>query len=231
MPNRVLVIDDEAHIRELAKLYLGREGYDVVEAQDGEAGLHAALDPQVDLVVLDLLLPRRDGWSVCRELRAQRSVPILMLTARGDENDVVAGLEIGADDYLTKPFGPRELVARVRALLRRSQGQGAAGEQLVFPDFTLDRASRELTVRGVSVPCPAKEFDLLWLLASSPRRVFTRDQLLEAVWEGTEYIEPRTVDVHVHRLREKVEPDPALPRYLKTVWGVGYKFESRGAGT
>lgn len=225
MGQRVLVIDDEAHIRELLRLYLSREGLGVLEAEDGEAGLSLAAGGGVDLIILDVLLPRKDGWQVCRELRARSRVPILMLTARDDESDIVIGLELGADDYLTKPFGPRELVARVRALLRRTREPEAPTERLQFPDFVLDKAARELVVRGSTVACPAKEFDLLWLLASSPRRVYSRDQLLEAVWGTQEYIEARTVDVHMHRLREKLEPEPAKPRYLVTVWGIGYKFE------
>jgi DNA-binding response OmpR family regulator len=230
MAQRVLVIDDEAHIRELVRLYLQREGFEIDEAEDGEAGLAAAGGRTYDLIVLDVLLPRRDGWQVCREIRARSRVPIIMLTARDDESDVVVGLELGADDYLTKPFGPRELVARVRALLRRSREPEPEpdAERLQFPDFTLDLAARELVVRGTPVACPAKEFDLLWLLASNPRRVFSRDQLLEAVWGTAEFIEPRTVDVHVHRLRERVEPEPVRPRYLITVWGIGYRFEPGG---
>lgn len=220
----VLVIDDEAHIRELLRLYLTREGFAVVEAEDGEEGLRLATEGSVDLVILDVLLPKKDGWEVCRELRGSRQVPILMLTARDDEADIVVGLELGADDYVRKPFGPRELVARARALLRRSREADAAG-RLHFPDFSLDLAARELVVRGRALPCPAKEFDLIWLLASNPRRVYTREQLLEAVWGSGEFIEMRTVDVHVHRLREKLEPEPSRPRYLVTVWGIGYRFE------
>ncbi len=232
MTQTVLVVDDEAHIRELVRLYLSGEGFRVVEVVDGAAGLARAMAPDIDLVVLDLLLPHKDGWEVCRELRGARPrLPILILTARSEEEDVVRGLELGADDYLAKPFGPRELAARVRALLRRAQGETQEPNRLRFQDFSLDQTARELVVRGRPVPCPAKEFDLLWLLASSPRRVFSREQLLATLWGRAEYIEPRTVDVHVHRLREKVEPDPALPRYLRTVWGVGYKFEPGGRDT
>jgi len=225
MAQRVLVIDDEAHIRELLRLYLTRDGFEVILAEDGETGLRLAAEEAVDLVVLDVLLPRKDGWQVCRELRGRGRVPILMLTARDDEADIVVGLELGADDYVTKPFGPRELVARARALLRRSREPEAPADRLQFPDFSLDLTARDLVVRGRPVACPAKEFDLLWLLASNPRRVYTRDQLLDAVWGTQEYIEARTVDVHVHRLREKLEPEPSRPRYLLTVWGIGYKFE------
>lgn len=228
MAQCILVIDDEAHIRELVRLYLSREGFVISEADDGEMGARLAATGDFDLIVLDVLLPKKDGWQVCREIRAQSRVPILMLTARDDENDVVVGLELGADDYLTKPFGPREMVARVRALLRRTTGPEPGEQRLQFPDFAVDQVARELVVHGLRVPCPAKEFDLLWLLANHPRRVFSRDQLLEMVWGAADFIEPRTVDVHVHRLREKVEPEPGRPRYLLTVWGVGYKFEAGG---
>ncbi len=229
MTQRILVIDDEAHIRELVRLYLSREGFVISEAEDGEAGLRLAEGGDFDLIVLDVLLPKKDGWQVCRELRARGRVPILMLTARDDESDVVVGLELGADDYLTKPFGPREMVARVRALLRRALPADVDATRLQFADFSVDRTARELLVRGVPTACPAKEFDLLWLLAGNPRRVYSRDTLLELVWGGNEYIEPRTVDVHIHRLREKLEPEPARPRYLLTVWGIGYKFEPGGS--
>ena len=225
MVPRVLVADDEAHIRELLGLYLRREGFEVVEAADGEAALETALNGGVDLVVLDVLLPRKDGWQVCRELRQHSRVPLLMLTARDDESDVVVGLELGADDYVTKPFSPREVVARARALLRRAREPEPTTSRMQFAEFSVDQAARELVVRGRLVPCPAKEFDLLWLLAENPRRVFSREQLLALVWGGVEHIEPRTVDVHIHRLRERLELEPSRPRHLLTVWGVGYKFE------
>lgn len=227
MSTTVLVIDDEAPIRQVVRLYLAREGFVVIEAGDGENGLHLALEHRPDVIVLDLLLPGRDGWSVCQELVSRTSVPILILTARDDETDVVLGLGLGADDYLTKPFRPAELVARIKALRRRVDGRRqvpAGAERFEFADFSIDRHARELMVRGQPAPCPGKEFDLLWLLVSSPRRVFSRRELLAAVWGGAEFIDPRTVDTHIHRLRERVEPQPARPRYIRTVWGVGYRF-------
>ncbi len=229
----ILVVDDEPHIRELVKVFLEASGYRVLEAADGETALELARSSHPDLVVLDLMLPGTDGWEVCRRLRQASGLPIIMLTARTDEVDRVVGLELGADDYLTKPFSPRELVARVRAVLRRAGERAGRPEtadcsgprRLAFACFALDREARELTVDGKPVPCPLKEFELLWTLATHPRRVFTREELLNLVWGYDYYGDLRTVDVHVRRLREKIEPDPARPRYLKTVWGVGYRFE------
>lgn len=232
----ILVVDDEPHIRDLVRLYMKREGFNVREASDGQEGLSLARTTQPDLVVLDLMLPKFDGWEVCRELRKDNSVPIIMLTARDDEADKVLGLEMGADDYLTKPFSPRELVARVRAVLRRAQpasgsnaraeaGGPTAPQRVELPDFSIDLTGRELRVNGEALPCPAKEFELLWLLVANPSRVFTREQLLQQVWDYDYFGDYRTVDVHVRRIREKIEPDPSSPIYLKTVWGVGYKFE------
>jgi two-component system response regulator ResD len=226
---KILVVDDEEPIRGLLRLYLTREGFGVCEAADGDSALCLARTEQVDAVVLDLLLPGIDGWRVCTELRATSRVPILMLTARDEEEDVVAGLELGADDYLTKPFSPRELVARIRALLRRSRPPEAATQQVLFGECVLDLEARQLSVRGEPVACPAREFDLLALLATHPRRCFSREQLLQALWGGDAFVEPRTVDVHVHRLREKIEADASRPRHLLTVWGVGYRFEPGGA--
>ncbi|MHB9144258.1 MAG: response regulator [Symbiobacteriia bacterium] len=233
----VLVVDDEPHIRELVRLYLEKEGFAVIEAEDGGAALEAVAAQQPGLIVLDLMLPLRDGWEVCREVRRSSSVPIIMLTAKDDPVDRILGLEMGADDYLTKPFHPRELVARVRAVLRRAKpdaGAGAAVEpgaaeehqRLEFADFSLDYTSRTLLVRGQETLCPPKEFELLWTLASHPDRVFSRETLLQQVWEYDFLGDLRTVDVHVQRLRKKIEPDANEPRYIKTVWGIGYKFEA-----
>ncbi|MHB0886562.1 MAG: response regulator transcription factor [Bacillota bacterium] len=223
---RILVVDDEPNIRELIRLYLGKEGFAVEESEDGEDALARVKANPPDLLVLDVMMPKKDGREVCREVRKTSSLPIIMLTAKNEEVDKVIGLEIGADDYLTKPFSPRELVARVRAVLRRARpAQEQAADVLTFPDFTVNHDSRELRVRGQVVPCPAKEFDLLWLFAKHPQRVFTREQLLQQVWEYDYFGDLRTVDVHVRRLREKIEPQPDEPRYIKTVWGVGYKFE------
>jgi DNA-binding response OmpR family regulator len=229
MARQVLVVDDEPNIRELCRLYLEQDGFDVLEAADGYEALRKAQELRPDLVILDLMLPGKNGFDVCKELRPL-DIPVIMLTARGDEVDKVLGLELGADDYLTKPFSPRELVARVKAVLRRSE-RGASHEvtrppeRLEFPDFTIDLAGRSLIVRGREVDCPPKEFDLLATLAQNPHRAFTREQLLEKVWDYSFYGDFRTVDVHVQRLRKKIEPDPEKPRYIKTVWGVGYKFE------
>ena len=239
MPRTILVVDDEPHIRDLVRLYMKREGFEIREAADGQEGLSLARGTSPDLIVLDLMLPKLDGWEVCREVRKDSAVPIIMLTARDDEADKVLGLEMGADDYLTKPFSPRELVARVRAVLRRAQpapgaarteaGAGAGGtlqpRRVELPDFSIDLTSRELRAQGRALPCPAKEFELLWLLVSNPSRVFTREQLLQQVWDYDYFGDFRTVDVHIRRIREKIEPDPSSPKYVKTVWGVGYKFE------
>jgi DNA-binding response OmpR family regulator len=230
MSRLILVIDDEPNIRELCRLYLEQDGFAVAEAGDGIQGLERARALKPALVVLDLMLPGKNGFDVCRELRSL-DIPVVMLTARGDEVDKILGLELGADDYLTKPFSPRELVARVKAVLRRADRGGASApmpepaERLVFPDFVIDLAGRSLIVRGKPVECPPKEFDLLATLAQNPHRAFTREQLLAKVWDYSFYGDYRTVDVHVQRIRKKIEPDPEKPRYIKTVWGVGYKFE------
>ncbi|MFZ5827410.1 MAG: response regulator [Bacillota bacterium] len=233
MSKLILVVDDEANIRELCRLYLEQEGYTVVEAADGVEALEKVRTLHPALVVLDLNMPRKGGMDVTRELVADQ-VPIIMLTARGDELDKILGLELGAEDYITKPFSPRELVARVKVVLRRAERGPAGGapagpgptERLDFPDFSIDLAGRTLTVRGEAIDCPPKEFDLLATLAQNPHRAFTREQLLTKVWDYSFYGDFRTVDVHVQRIRKKVEPDPEKPRYIKTVWGVGYKFET-----
>lgn len=234
MSKLILVVDDEANIRELCRLYLEQEGFTVEEAADGIEAIEKARRLHPALLVLDLNMPRKGGMDVTREL-APDGIPIIMLTARGDELDKILGLELGAEDYVTKPFSPRELVARVKVVLRRAE-RGAAtataaeeprpAERLEFPDFALDLAGRALVVRGQPVDCPPKEFDLLTTLAQNPHRAFTREQLLEKVWDYSFYGDFRTVDVHVQRIRKKVEPDPEKPRYIKTVWGVGYKFET-----
>ncbi|MFO7172243.1 MAG: response regulator transcription factor [Bacillota bacterium] len=223
---QVLVIDDEQNIRELCRLYLEQEGYEVLEAADGLEGLEKARQHRPSLVILDLMLPGRSGLEVVRDLTAL-DIPVIMLTARTDEVDRILGLELGADDYVTKPFSPRELVARVKAVLRRTERAQAPPrpERLEFPDFTIDLAARVLEVRGRVVDCPPKEFDLLATLAQNPHRVFSREQLLEKVWDYRYYGDLRTVDVHIQRVRKKIEPNPEEPRYIKTVWGVGYRFE------
>jgi len=223
---KILVVDDEPNIREVVGLYLRRDGHAVVAAADGEEALELYRRTRPDLVVLDLMLPKLSGLEVCRRIQAERRVPLIMLTARGEEEDRIVGLGLGADDYVVKPFSPRELAARVAAVLRRTgeAAEPADGGALVFGDLRIDPATREVSVRGEPVTLTAREFDLLRHMASHPRRVFTRDQLMEAVWGYTFSADTSTVTVHVRRLREKLELDPARPRYLQTVWGIGYRF-------
>jgi DNA-binding response OmpR family regulator len=225
--NQILVVEDEPSVGEVVSLYLRRAGYSVTVVRDGLSAL-AVLEKQVPLlVVLDLMLPGADGYEITRWLRARGDVPIIMLTARREESDRIAGLEMGADDYVVKPFSPQELVSRVRAVLRRTQTSAAENRDkaLQFGSLGIDPVTRLVTVAGEERVLTAREFDLLWLMAGSPRRVFTRDELLEKVWGLADYIDPGTVTVHIRRLREKIETDPANPRHLVTVWGVGYRFE------
>jgi DNA-binding response OmpR family regulator len=223
----ILVVDDERSISEVVSLYLTRAGYRVKIAHDGQSALQFLAGQKPDLVVLDLMLPEVDGLEITRRLRAVGDTPIIMLTARRSETDRILGLEMGADDYVTKPFSPQELVSRVRAVLRRTQGspQPSTERALEYSGIRIDPATRLVEVNGRELSLTAKEFDLLWFLASHPRQVFNRDQLLDNVWGETEYLDPSTVTVHVRRLREKVEADSSNPRYIHTVWGVGYKFE------
>jgi DNA-binding response OmpR family regulator len=224
---RVLIIEDDPTVGEVVARYLKREGYVVEVVPDGAVGLQRALADAPDLVILDLMLPSLGGLEVCRRLRAAAPVPIIMLTARGAEADRIAGLEMGADDYVAKPFSPRELTARVKAVLRRATGPlPAAGEPdaLAAGDLQVDLRSHEVRLDGVLVALTAKEFDLLAYLMSHPRRAFRREALLEAVW-GFTTGDTSTVTVHVRRLRAKIEADPSTPRYVCTVWGVGYRFE------
>lgn len=223
---RVLIVDDEPNIREVVGLYLSRDGHDVVSATDGEEALAVFRESEPDLVVLDLMLPKLSGLEVCRRMRAVRKVPLIMLTARGEEEERVLGLSLGADDYVAKPFSPRELAARVAAVLRRvEESSGPTGRKVLsFEGLRVDPNTREVLVDGEPATLTAREFDLLYHMASTPGRVYTRDQLMETVWGYTFSADTSTVSVHMRRLREKVEPDPAKPRYLQTVWGVGYKF-------
>jgi two-component system, OmpR family, response regulator ResD len=223
---KILVVDDEPNIREVVSLYLRRDGHAVVAAADGEEALELYRQTRPDLVVLDLMLPRVSGLEVCRRIQAERRVPLIMLTARDEEEDRIVGLGLGADDYVVKPFSPRELAARVAAVLRRTgeAAQSAEAGALVFGALRIDPATREVSVGDEPVQLTAREFDLLRHMASHPRRVFTRDQLMEAVWGYTFAADTSTVTVHVRRLREKLEPDPTRPRYLQTVWGIGYRF-------
>ena len=224
---KILVVDDEPNIREVVGLYLRRDGHAVVLASDGNEALRLYQQTQPDLVVLDLMLPGLSGLEVCRRLQVSRRVPLIMLTAKGEEEDRIVGLGVGADDYVVKPFSPRELAARVEAVLRRvneSQTVSRTEKVLIFGELRIDPNTREVTISGEPATLTAKEFDLLYYLASQPKRVFTRDQLMEAVWGYTFAAETSTVTVHMRRLREKIEPNPTRPRYLQTVWGVGYRF-------
>ena len=220
----VLVVDDEPIVRDVVVRYLEREGFRTLEADDGESARELVESGAPNLVVLDVMLPGTDGLSLCRWIRSRSDLPVIMLTARGDEADRIVGLELGADDYVTKPFSPRELAARVRTVLRRAESAPAPDEQLSFDGLDLDASTREVHRDGKLLRLTAKEFDLLWFLASHPRRVFSRDQLMSGVWGYEAALDTGTVTVHVRRLREKIEPDPSRPRFLETVWGVGYRF-------
>ncbi len=228
---KILVVDDEPTLRDVLRYNLTKEGYDVATAPDGEEAVDKAREYRPDLVVLDVMLPKLDGFEVCRLIRRDSSVPILMLTAKDSEIDKVVGLEIGADDYMTKPFSVRELLARVKAMIRRSQllkgeleAGRAASARLMVRDLELDMGQRRVTLRGQPINMKPKGFDLLAFLMQSPGQVFSRDQLLERVW-GYEFAgDTRTVDVHIRWLREKIEDDPSKPSYLETVRGVGYRL-------
>jgi DNA-binding response OmpR family regulator len=226
---RVLIVEDEAYVRELVAQYLQLEGYDVLQAADGLEALRLAAAYPPDLVILDLMLPGMDGFEVASRLRKVSAVPILMLTARGEEADKLAGFGIGADDYVTKPFRPRELVMRVQAMMRRVEATSVPAmvldDALSVGDLLIRPQLREAMRDGVALELTAKEFDLLYFLASHPKQVFTRQQLLHHVWGYDYYGDTRTVTVHMRRLRQKVELDASRPRHLRTVWGVGYKFE------
>lgn len=220
----ILVVEDEQPVCDLVRVYLEKESFAVEVAMNGREALEKVAHNKYDLILLDIMLPEVDGWAICKEIRKSSSTPIIMLTAKSEEFDRVLGLELGADDYISKPFSPREMVARVKAVLRRTQGaDNAQREVLTFPQLVLDKAANRVEVAGQEVQLTPREFDLLWFLASRPERVFTREQLLEAVW-GYSYLgDARTVDTHIRRLREKLRP--AGVSYIKTVWGKGYKFE------
>ncbi len=224
----ILIVDDEPSIREVVRLYLQREGFVVDAAADGATALELASTRRPDLVVLDLMLPGLDGLEVYRRLRSV-DVPVIMLTAKGAEHDRIAGLEMGADDYVVKPFNPRELVARVKTVLRRVSQLSpveAPASPLVYDELRIDPRARTVEARGRAVTLTAKEFDLLWLLATHPGQVFTRTQALDRVWGHDFFGDASTVTVHIRRLREKIERDPGQPRFIVTVWGVGYRFEA-----
>jgi DNA-binding response OmpR family regulator len=222
---RVLVVDDEPMVREVLARYLEMEGFEVETAEDGEQALATFDAAPPDLVLLDLMLPRIDGFEVFRRIRARTQTAVIMLTARGEETDRVVGLELGADDYVTKPFSPREVVARVRAVLRRANGSRTQGDVLSFGALEIDGPRREARRDGEPVRLTRKEFALLYLLASSPGRTFSRTEILDEVWDFAWHGDTATVTVHVRRLREKIEDEPSHPRHLITVWGVGYRFD------
>jgi DNA-binding response OmpR family regulator len=223
----ILLVDDEDSVQKLLTYPLERDGFRVVQARDGEQALRMFGDERIDLVVLDLMLPKVDGLEVCKRLRADSNVPIIMLTARGEELDKVLGLELGADDYITKPFSIREFRSRVRALLRRAglpRELAREAETIESGELRIDPARRTVELAGEAVQLTYVEFELLTALASEPARVFTREMLLRALWGDSAYREPRTIDVHVRHLREKLERDPSEPEYIFTVRGVGYRF-------
>jgi DNA-binding response OmpR family regulator len=220
----VLVVDDEPIVREVVVRYLKREGYRTLEAGDGDKARELVERFSPNLVVLDVMLPGTDGLTLCRWIRERSDLPVIMLTARGDEADRIVGLDLGADDYVTKPFSPRELTSRVRSVLRRSSPAPSRSERMTFADLEIDATTREVTRHGQTLRLTAKEFDLLWFLASHPRKVFSRDQLMDRVWGYEAAFDTGTVTVHVRRLREKIEDEPSHPRFLETVWGAGYRF-------
>ena len=227
MMDKILVADDDLNICELLRLYLEKEGFEVVMAHDGEEAVARFESEKPSLILLDIMMPKLDGWQVCRQIRQKSDCPIIMLTAKGETFDKVLGLELGADDYVVKPFDTKEIVARIKAVLRRSGPAGAAAnevKEVSYDKLTVNMTRYELKVDGKVVDAPPKELELLFHLASNPNRVFTRDQLLDEVWGFEYYGDSRTVDVHIKRLREKLE-GVSDQWSLKTVWGVGYKFE------
>ncbi|MBE6715883.1 MAG: response regulator transcription factor [Ruminococcaceae bacterium] len=227
MNEKILIVDDDANICELLRLYLTKEGYSPVIVNDGIAAVETAATLKPALILLDIMLPKLDGWQVCRKIRQSSDVPIIMLSAKGETFDKILGLELGADDYIVKPFEAKEVVARIKAVLRRTAAPAAEiVKEVNFDNLFISITNYEMKVRGVHVDAPPKELELLFHLASNPNRVFTRDQLLDEVWGFDYYGDSRTVDVHIKRLREKLE-GVSDKWELKTVWSVGYKFETR----
>ena len=226
MPKEILIVDDDKNICEVIKLYLQKEGYKVTLAYDGQAGLEAFERSTPSLVVLDIMMPRKDGWEVLKEIRKSSAVPVIMLTAKGETIDKVLGLELGADDYIVKPFDPKEFIARVKAVMRRANMQEEENRQIKYDDLVIDISNYTVTYKGETVEMPPKEIELLFFLASHPNKVFTREQLLQHVWDFEFFGDSRTVDVHIKRLRKKLY-DQGPNWEIKTVWGVGYKFEVR----
>lgn len=224
---KILIAEDEPSIAEVVSLYLRRAGYQVTVAGDGKEAFEILKCDLPDLLILDLMLPHVDGIEITRWLRDRSDVPIIMLTARRSESDRIAGLEMGADDYVVKPFSPQELVSRVRAVLRRARPGSASEGQIDHEMLSINPQTRIVKIKDNEVTLTAKEFDMLYLMARNPRRVYSRQQLLELVWGVSEYIDPGTVTVHIRRLREKIEADPSDPEFIQTVWGVGYKFDPK----
>ncbi|RAZ79317.1 response regulator transcription factor [Planococcus halotolerans] len=226
MKNKILIVDDEFNMRNLVKIYLSKEHFEVDEARGGHDAIQMARQNSYDLLILDIMLPDIDGWEVCSAVRQTKQMPILMLTARNDVQDRVRGLNLGADDYLVKPFAPEELVARVNALLRREnvKKKETQGFPLTFEDLLIDSESREVKVKEVAVELTPKEFDILYMVANQPKRVFTRDILLDTIWEQEDFRDLRTIDTHVKNVREKLRKAGLTYNPIKTVWGVGYKF-------
>lgn len=230
MSYKILVVDDEPNITDVSKRYLEREGFTVSVAFDGVEAIEKWQKESPDLIVLDLMMPNMDGWQVCEEIRNRDDVPIVMLTARGEEMDRIMGLTMGVDDYIVKPFSPRELVLRVKAIFRRLNGnlKGTtlpSSQKLIYDELQIDYETRIVSLGDRSIELTVKEFELLWLLASHPNQVYSRHQLLDQVWDLDYYGDTTTVTVHIRRLREKIEPTPSQPKFIKTVWGIGYKFE------
>ncbi|MGN0451651.1 MAG: response regulator transcription factor [Acutalibacteraceae bacterium] len=226
MQYKILIVDDDENICELLRLYLEKDGFDTVVANDGEQAVDYASKYSPDLILLDIMLPKLDGWQVCREIRKTSDVPIIMLTAKGETFDKILGLELGADDYVSKPFDTKEVIARIKAVLRRTHDNDKSSQisEVRYDKLRINLTNYELEVNGVKIDTPPKELELIYHLASNPNRVYTRDQLLDEVWGFDYYGDSRTVDVHVKRLREKLE-NVSDEWSLKTVWGVGYKFE------
>ena len=222
---KILVVDDEPIVRDVVCRYLERESFRTVEAADGDEACRVLRSEDVQLVVLDVMLPGQGGLEVCRWIRARSDTPVIMLTGRAELTDRIVGLELGADDYVTKPFSPRELAARVRTVLRRARSQPDSAGRIEVGDLVLDGGSREVVRAGRVLTLTLKEFALLWFLASHPRHVFSRDTLMDRVWGYRAALDTGTVTVHVRRLREKIEADPRHPAHLQTVWGVGYRFD------
>lgn len=226
MQYKILIVDDDENICELLRLYLEKDGFDTVVANDGEQAVDYAAKYSPDLILLDIMLPKLDGWQVCREIRKTSDIPIIMLTAKGETFDKILGLELGADDYVSKPFDTKEVIARIKAVLRRTHDNDKSSQisEVRYDKLRINLTNYELEVNGVKIDTPPKELELIYHLASNPNRVYTRDQLLDEVWGFDYYGDSRTVDVHVKRLREKLE-NVSEEWCLKTVWGVGYKFE------